>query len=134
MYSKNSKKGSTIEKENLNDLKRQCQETESVDEIIELSKHKNPEVRLTAIKQLCPCRVQEDIDKFWNRLFEMVEDEDAKVRYQILHNICDGSPEHLESRVVEAIEKFNRDEDKEVKRRAHKVLASYLRTGKWNVL
>jgi len=133
MYSKKSK-GQGQCRININDLKRQAQETQSVDEIIELSKHENPEVRLCAVKQLCPCRVQEDIDKFWNRLFEMVEDEDPRVRYQILHNICDGAPDHLESKFSEAIEKFNRDEDKEIRRRAHKVLASYLRTGKWNVL
>jgi hypothetical protein len=64
----------------------------------------------------------------------MVDDEDPKVRAQILHNICDGSPDHLESKVVEAMEKFNRDEDKDIRRKAHKVLGSYLRTGKWNVL
>jgi hypothetical protein len=48
--------------------------------------------------------------------------------------MCDGSPDHLEERVYETLEVFNRDPDKEIRRRAHKVMASYLRTGKWNVL
>mmetsp|Transcript_3828 Transcript_3828/g.3273 ORF Transcript_3828/g.3273 Transcript_3828/m.3273 type:complete len:112 (-) Transcript_3828:155-490(-) len=109
-----SKKGQY--KESINDLKRKACDTTSVDEIIELSKHENADVRLTAIKQLCPCKVQEDIDKFWKRMFEMAEDDDSRVRARILHNICDGSPDHLESDVIDCIEKFNRDKDKDIKR------------------
>jgi len=36
----------------------------------------------------------------------MTEDEDSRIRYQILHIMCDGSPEHLESRVSDALEKI----------------------------
>ena len=65
----------------------------------------------------------------------MVDDPSPKIRYQVLHNMCDGSPDSMEERVADALEKFNRDPDQEIKRKAHKVvLASYLRTGKWNVL
>lgn len=118
----------------VSELKRKAAETEDIDVIIELTKHKDNEVRLAAVKQLCPCKVRKDVDDFWNRVFEMVEDEDARIRYQILHTMCDGSPPHLESKIVEALEKFNQDEDKDIRRKAHKVLASYIRTGKWNVL
>ena len=52
----------------------------------------------------------------------------------MLHNICDGSPADYEDKVAEALEKFNRDPDSYIRRRAHKVIASYERTGKWNVL
>mmetsp|Transcript_25604 Transcript_25604/g.24897 ORF Transcript_25604/g.24897 Transcript_25604/m.24897 type:complete len:84 (+) Transcript_25604:226-477(+) len=83
---------------------------------------------------MCPCRVQKDHDEFWGRIFELAEDEDEKVRYQVLHNMCDGSPDHLEDKVAETLEIFNRDSNKEIRRKAHKVLGSYLRTGKWNVL
>ena len=48
--------------------------------------------------------------------------------------MCEGSPDGYEDKVAEALEIFNRDDDKEIRRKAHKVLASYLRTGKWNVL
>lgn len=48
--------------------------------------------------------------------------------------MCDGSPEGYEDQVVISLEQFNRDPDKDIRRRAHKVLASYLRTGEWNVL
>ena len=57
------------------------QETEDVDTILEISKNEDPDVRLKAVQQLCPCRVGRDIDEFWDRLCEMVEDEDEKVRY-----------------------------------------------------
>lgn len=55
-------------------------------------------------------------------MFELADDEDAKVRARILHIICDGSPKRLELEVMEALEKFNRDPDSEIRRQAHKVL------------
>lgn len=79
------------------------------------------QVRLAAVKQLCPCRVKEDIETFWDRIFAMVHDEDLRVRKQIMHTICDGSPKHLEERVVDALEVFNRDADGDIRRQTHKV-------------
>lgn len=55
------------------------------------------------------------------RVLEMVSDEDAAVRAQVLHTLCDGSPGHLEDRIMEAMEDFNRDSDKKIRRTAHKV-------------
>jgi len=52
----------------------------------------------------------------------------------VLHTLCDGSPKHLEFKVVEALKIFNNDSNAGIRRRAHKVLASYNRTGKWNIL
>ncbi len=109
-------------------------ETEDIFELIELTKSENPLIRLRAAQQMCPCRVGRDLEEFWTRIFELAEDEDSSVRYQILHNMCDGSPEGYEDKVTECLEIFNRDSDKEIRRKAHKVLGSYLRTGKWNVL
>ena len=103
-------------------------------ELITLSLSEDPLIRQKAAQQMCPCRVQRDFSDFWSRIFELAQDEDSTVRYQILHNMCDGSPEGYEEKVAECLEIFNRDEDKEIRRKAHKVLASYLRTGKWNVL
>merc|ERR1711974_168288 len=42
--------------------------------------HEDNDVRLEACKQLCPCTVQKDIDAFWERVFEMAEDEDDRIR------------------------------------------------------
>jgi hypothetical protein len=49
---------------------------------------------------MCPCRVRTDQPDFWQRLFELAEDESVKVRYQVLHNMCDGSPEDYEDKVA----------------------------------
>lgn len=108
--------------------------TDDADKMIILTKDSDPMIRLKALKEMCPCKVREDVDFLWDRIFEMVSDPDPTVRYQVLHTICDGSPNHLESKVAEALEKFNRDPDKKIKRQAHKVLGSYLRTGAWNIL
>ena len=74
------------------DVIRRCRETEDIYEILELTKHEDNEIRLAAASQLCPCKVKGDIEEFWDRVFEMVEDPDAKIRARILHIICDGSP------------------------------------------
>jgi vesicle coat complex subunit len=111
-----------------------AEESLSFEEVLVLSYNQEENIRLKALQRLCPCRVGDEYSQFWNRIFEMVEDPSPKIRYQALHNMCDGSPESLEEKVVESLEKFNRDPDPDVRRKAHKVLASYLRTGKWNIL
>jgi hypothetical protein len=80
------------------------------------------------------CKVKYDIDLFWARIFEMVDDKGDDVRYQVLHTICDGSPNYLESKISETLEIFNRDPNNKIRRKTHKVLANYLKYGKWNVL
>ena len=109
-------------------------ETQDIDEIIELTKDSNPLVRARALRSICPCRVLDKIDEFWDRILEMIDDEDDTVRENVLHVLCDGSPDYLEDRIISAVQKFNRDSNKYIKRRAHKVLGSYYKTGKWNIL
>lgn len=48
---------------------RECATTDSIPRILELSAHEDAGVRLAAVKQLCPCRVKEDVDAFWDRIF-----------------------------------------------------------------
>ncbi len=64
----------------------------------------------------------------------MADDEDARIRSRVLHIICDGSPSRLEERVYEALGRFNYDSDSDIRRTAHKVMAHYENTGKWNIL
>ena len=109
-------------------------ETQDIDEIIELTKDTDPSVRARAVRTICPCKVLDKIDAFWDRVFEMIDDEDETVRENVLHVLCDGSPDYLEDRIITAVQHFNRDSSKYIKRRAHKVLGSYYKTGKWNVL
>ena len=122
------------EQERKSDVLSKIASTESIEEILQLTYHEDPEIRVRAAQQLCPCRVQRDNPEFWERIFELCVDPSPKVRFQILHDICDGSPAHYENEVSRALEIFNRDKDEHIKRMAHKALASYLRTGNWNVL
>lgn len=64
----------------------------------------------------------------------MADDEDVRIRQRVLHIICDGSPARLEDKVYEALQKFNYDRDSDIRRTTHKVMATYERTGKWNIL
>ena len=105
-----------------------------MNELIELTKSENETVRLRAAQQMCPCRVQTDLPEFWQRIFELAEDPSEKVRYQVMHNMCDGSPEGYEAQVLEALEIFNRDPDKTIRRKAHQVLAAYKYKGEWNIM
>ena len=73
----------SLHKLKLNEATRLAQETTDVDVIIALSKHPNPMIRKKSLVQMCPCRVREDIDRFWERVFEMVSDEDPVVRAQV---------------------------------------------------
>ena len=113
---------------------RLCQTTTDIDVIIDLTSHENAQVRQKALREMCPCRVKMDISDFWQRVIEMVDDPATNVRQQVLHTMCDGSPAHMEYEVAEALEAFNRDPDAKIRRKAHKVLTAYRRTGKWNVL
>jgi len=122
------------EKELNKKLLKLVNETENFNEIMTLTHNKDDVIRLKALKRLCPCKVGNEIKIFWDRIFELVEDPSPEIRMQVLHNMCDGSPDSMEDRVVEALEFFNRDKDGEIRRKAHKVIASYSRTGKWNIL
>lgn len=130
----NEDKEEKLSKYEICEIIKNVKNTEDLEYLLAMTKHDLPEIRLKAIQRTCPCRVLDDIKEFWDRIFEMVYDPCPKVRYQVLHNMCDGSPPEYENKVVEALDIFNRDEDKDVKRMAHKVLGSYLKTGKYNIL
>lgn len=42
-----------------------CRNTEDIDVILEYTKSEDDDIRLEACKQLCPCKVQRDIEVFW---------------------------------------------------------------------
>ncbi|CAM4758209.1 unnamed protein product [Rotaria magnacalcarata] len=72
---------------------RLCRETEDIKTILELTNHVDPIVRQRALKEICPCRVKDDIDVFWERVVEMTDDPADNVREQVLHTLCDGLPD-----------------------------------------
>ena len=63
---------------------RLCKDTTDIDVIIALTKHEKPVVRQRALREMCPCRVKEDIDDFWIRVVQMVEDPADNVRQQVM--------------------------------------------------
>ena len=105
-----------------------------VDELLPLLSDDDPRLRSEAVRALCPCHVKAHDDRIWNRIFEMVEDEDVSVRRSVFHALGDGSPRELETQVVAAFEKLTNDPDARLKRQARKFLAQYRRTGKVNIL
>ena len=135
------KKGNNNKKKNNNevdihksDIIYECRNTEDIEVILKYTHSEDNDIRLEAVKQLCACKVLKDIEIFWERVFELVNDEDVRIRSRILHIICDGSPPRVEDQVYEALKEFNRDKDSDIRRTAHKVLATYEHTGKWNIL
>ena len=84
---------------------------------------------------MCPCHVLEnDIPEFWERLFELAHDTDAKVRFQAMHDMCDGSPKKYEDQIMECIEFLKNDKDEAVRHTANKVWQSYTKYGKYNIM
>ena len=107
---------------------------ETVDEYLAGTHDSNPQMRKRALKAMCPCKVQKEIDQIWERVFEMVKDPDPVVRYQVLHTLCDGSPREREEEVIAALESLWNDEDDKIRRAVRRALNEYRRTGKWNIL
>ena len=66
-----------------------CKETEDINEIILLTRSESAAVRVAALREMCPCHLQEGVPAFWVRVLEMVGDEDLAVRKQVLHTLCD---------------------------------------------
>ena len=112
----------------------QCRATCDLDEIVALLSHGDAAVRIAALEEVCPCRMDEDDDDVWGRVCSMASDRDLGVRKQVLHTLCDGSPAHREAQIIDAIESLCREEDRDLRRMVHKVLGSFRRTGEWNIM
>src|SRR5262245_29283704 len=82
---------------------------EQVAELLEMSESGDPEARLVAAENLCPCHVRTRIPAVWDALFRMMEDEDARVRRTAWHTIEDGGKPTTEEE-VERLERLCRQE------------------------
>lgn len=106
----------------------------AVDVFLRQTEDPDAALRNEAVLALCPCHVQSNIERVWDRLLMMVTDPDAKVRGTVLHTLCDGSPREREAAVVQALEQMYNDADPKLRRRVRQVLAVYRRKGKINIL
>ena len=106
---------------------------QGIDELLELTHDADPKVRSRAVRELCPCHVQADIERIWQRIFAMVDDGDVGVRRTVVHAFIDGSPRAIEPRVVDALEGMRNDPNPALRRNVRKLLARYRKTGKVNI-
>lgn len=50
----------------------------TVDQFLELTHSEDPVVRKKALRELCPCHVKHDVERFWQRIIDMRFDPDGK--------------------------------------------------------
>jgi hypothetical protein len=107
---------------------------DEIDALLEQTSDGNPKVRAQAVQSLCPCHVKRNDAQVWDRVLALVDDPSLDVRRWVFHLLGDGSPREREAEVVAAFERFTRDPDKKLQRRARQVLAKYRQEGTINVL
>lgn len=133
--SNSSSSDEDVDEMNERDAMRICRDTDSFEVIGQFLGHSSPRVRVSALEAICPCRVWGNKDEqIWSKVCSMTKDNDLGVRKQVLHTLCDGSPALFEHDIIDAIESFNSERDRNLRRMAHKVMAHYRRTGKWNIM
>jgi hypothetical protein len=107
---------------------------DEIEALLEQTADANSKVRALAVQSLCPCHVKRNDARVWDRVLELVDDPALDVRRWVFHLLGDGSPREREAEVVAAMERFTRDPDKKLQRRARQVLAKYRQGGTINVL
>jgi HEAT repeats len=104
-----------------------------IPELLDLTSSRSPGVRRVAVKNLCICHVQQNIDEVWERLLKLVDDRDPGVRIDVLHALTDGSPHKFTDRVVDAVERMRDDPSPKVRRYAEYLRDRQIRLGRVNV-
>ena len=105
-----------------------------IEQLIALTHDDDPRTRKIAVINLCPCHVRANVPAAWQRVLAMGNDPDPIVRRAVVHMLADGSPRELTTKVVEALDDMRNDTDRVVRRDVRRVLASYHRTGRVNIL
>ena len=111
-----------------------CTPEAEIPRILELTHDADVKVRRLATKNLCGCHVRADHPEVWERIYELLGDEDPGVRGDAVHALGDSSPNHLAHRTAAALEALYNDPDPALRKRVRKVLTAYRRTGSVNVL
>ncbi|HEX2476787.1 MAG TPA: HEAT repeat domain-containing protein [Lacipirellulaceae bacterium] len=107
---------------------------DEIDTLLQQTTDPNPKIRAKTVQSLCPCHVKRNEARVWDRVLELVEDPALEVRRWVFHLLGDGSPRDREAQIVAAMERFTRDPNRKLQRRARHVLAKYRRGGTINVL
>jgi hypothetical protein len=64
--------------------------SKEIERLLELAHSSDPEERLEAISNLCPCHVRRRLDEVWQAIYQMMEDPDVRVRRAAWHTLEDG--------------------------------------------
>ncbi|KAK5575474.1 hypothetical protein RB653_006607 [Dictyostelium firmibasis] len=100
----------------------------TMEQYLSLTYSDDSRTRLATLRTMCPCKVKADIDQFYDRIIEMSKDSDRNIRYQAMHNLCDGSPAWREEAVIQTLESMHNDSDPKIRRRIHNILTHYKHT------
>jgi hypothetical protein len=104
-----------------------------IDALVAATHDPDPRARKVAVRELCPCVIQRNDERAWDRVLELTRDSSRDVRRIALHTLIDGSPRSRETDVVRALDAMRNDPDARLCRNARKVLARHRATGKINL-
>jgi hypothetical protein len=110
-----------------------CPTDQQLNELLSLTRDRDPDVRRVAVKNLCPCHVQRHLSDTWVRLLQLASDPNPGVRMDVLHNLTDGSPPELAQDVVTAVEALMDDPDEKVRGYATFLRTRQKRLGRVNI-
>ena len=102
--------------------------------LLERTYSDNERDRCRALAALCPCHVKLNNIAVWERVLELSDDPNVKIRRMVFHMMADGSPRELEPQIVKIMERFQHDEDDKLKKQSRRLMACYRRKGNLNIL
>ena len=67
--SNNKKKNHSVVDLHKKEIMNGIRNTEDIDVVLKYTHDEDNDIRLEAVKQLCPCKVLRDVEVFWDRVF-----------------------------------------------------------------
>lgn len=97
---------------------------DDVEYYLSLAYASDPDDRVEAMNNLCPCHVRKSIDKVWVALYKGLVDPDLRVRKAAWHTLDDGGNPN-DSRLQPLLEKIAKEEtDSKLRQRALDLIAA----------
>ncbi|MDE0012328.1 MAG: HEAT repeat domain-containing protein [Candidatus Poribacteria bacterium] len=97
---------------------------DEVEYYLSLAYSSNPDDRVEAMDNLCPCHVRKSIDKVWVALYKGLVDPDLRVRKAAWHTLDDGGNPN-DPRLQPLLERITKEEtDPKLRQRALDLIAA----------